>query len=70
MLHLQEIVCRPLNVLADFMAVSWTVKECPQNQHVRGALQNGRALSGLFRHGRHSALEQDAMVGLYPTVKH
>jgi hypothetical protein len=58
MLHLQEIVCCPLDVLADLVAVSRTIEECPQNQHVKGALQNGRALLCLFRERRHSTLDE------------
>jgi hypothetical protein len=33
-LHLQELVRRPLNVLADLMAVSGAIKKRPQDEHV------------------------------------
>ena len=42
MLHLQEIVRRPLNVLADLVAVSRTIKKRPQDEHVKRALQKRR----------------------------
>src|ERR1700753_1736699 len=34
MLHLQEIVSRPLNVLANLVPVRRTVEKCPQYEHV------------------------------------
>jgi hypothetical protein len=34
MLHLQEIVGRPLNVLANLAPVRMTVEKCPQYEHV------------------------------------
>jgi hypothetical protein len=53
-LHLQEIICRALDVLADLVAVSGSVKKRPQDEHVQRALKEICALLCLFRHGRHS----------------
>jgi hypothetical protein len=55
MLHLQEIVRCPLNMFPDLMAVSRSVKERSQDEHVKRALQKSRAF-WCFTHGRHSTL--------------
>ena len=54
MLHLQEVVRRPLNVLADLVTVRRPIEKRPQDEHVQGALQKIRALLYLFCHGRRS----------------
>jgi hypothetical protein len=33
-LHLQELICGPLNVLADLVAMRRPVEKCPQDEHV------------------------------------
>ena len=33
-LHLQKVVCGPLNVLADLVAVRRTIKKCPKHEHI------------------------------------
>jgi len=57
MLHLQEFICSSLNVLPDLMAVSWSIKKRPQDEHVERALKNAHSLLGLFRHRRRSTLD-------------
>lgn len=64
MLHLQEFICSSLNVLPDLMAVSWSIKKRPQDEHVERALKNSHSLLGLFRHRRHSTLDLAKMVGI------
>lgn len=56
MLHLQELMGGPLNMLADLMPVRRSVQERFENHHVQRSLQNGTALLRFFRHGRHSTL--------------
>ena len=55
-LHLQKVVRRPLNMLADLVAVSRSVEQRAQNEHVQRALQQIGALLWLFCHGRQSTL--------------
>src|SRR5215470_19137822 len=55
-LHLEKIVRGPLNMLADLVAVSSTIKKSSQDQHVKGALKKVRAFRPLFCHGRHSTI--------------
>jgi hypothetical protein len=43
-LHLQKIACGPLNVLADLMAVSRSMKKRPQDEHVKSALKQTNTL--------------------------
>jgi hypothetical protein len=67
-LHLQEVVCGSLDVLSMLVAVSGAVKECSQDEHVKGALEDGRALLSLFRHRRDSSLDMAMMVDIRPSV--
>ena len=62
MLHLQEVVGGPLNVLADLVAVSRAIKKGSQDEHVQRALKKARARLCLFGHGRQSTLDLEAMV--------
>src|ERR1700730_15646865 len=55
MLHLEEVVCGPLNVLADVMTVSRPVKQSAHDEHVQSALQSIRPLWCLLSHGRRSS---------------
>jgi hypothetical protein len=69
-LHLQEVVRGSLDVLSNLVTVSRTVKECSQDEHVKRALEDGRALLCLFRDGRHPTLDMAMMVDIrLPLVK-
>ena len=58
MLHLQEIVCGPLNVLANLVPISRPMKKRSQDKHVQRALQQICPLLCLFLgHGRRSTLD-------------
>ena len=58
MLHLEKIVRRPLDILADLVPVHRPVQQRSQNQHVQRALQQIRALScRSYCHGRYSTLD-------------
>jgi hypothetical protein len=61
-LHLEKIVCRPLNMLTDLVPVSGTIKKRPQNKHVKSALEKACALLRLLCHRRRSTLNVEAMV--------
>jgi hypothetical protein len=39
MLDLKQIICRPLDVLADTVPVRGAKEESPQDEHVKGTLQ-------------------------------
>ena len=64
MLHLQEIVGGSLNVFSDLMAMSWAIKQGPQDEHVQRALKQIRALLCLFCHRRRSTLGDSLMVDI------
>ena len=55
-LHLEKIIRGSLNMLANLVAVSRTIKKSSQDQHVKGALKKVRAFPCLFSHGRHSTI--------------
>jgi hypothetical protein len=57
-LHLKKIVCGPLNVFADLVAMPRPIKKRSQDQHVKRALQQIRPLLYLLCHGRRSTLNQ------------
>jgi hypothetical protein len=65
-LHLKEFLRGPLNVFADLMTVSRSIKKRPQNEHVQCSLQKAATLLRLLRHRRHSTL--DAGDGRHSTV--
>jgi hypothetical protein len=67
-LHLQEVVRGLLDVLSNLVTVSGAVKERSQDEHVKGALEDGRALLCLFRHRRDSTLDLALIVGIRPSV--
>jgi hypothetical protein len=68
-LHLQKLVRGPLNVLADLVTVSRSVKKRSQDEHVKRALQNARALLlCLLRHRRRSTLDFASMVDARPSL--
>jgi hypothetical protein len=52
-LRLEKIIRGPLNMLADLVAMSRTIKKSSQDQHVKGALKKVRVFRCLFGHGRH-----------------
>ena len=64
MLHLQEFIRSPLNVLPDLMTVSRSVEKRPQDQHVQRSLQEPYPLLCLFRHRRRSTLDLATMVDI------
>jgi hypothetical protein len=43
-LHLQEVIRGSLDMLADLVAVSWSIHQRSQDQHVECALKKVRAL--------------------------
>jgi hypothetical protein len=53
-LHLQEFIRGPLNVLPDLVTVSRSIEKRSQDEHVKRSLQDPDPLLCLFRHGRHS----------------
>src|SRR5580658_825620 len=61
-LHLQEFIRGPLNVLPDLVTVSRSVEKRPQNEHVERSLEDPDPLLRLLRHRRHSTLNQATMV--------
>lgn len=63
-LHLQEIIGGPLNVFADFVAVSWAKKKSSQNEHVQSSLEYVGALRWICWHGRDSTSGWNAMVDI------
>jgi len=52
MLHLQEVMGGPLNMLANLVAMRWTIKKGSQDEHVQRALKNSIS----FFHRRRSTL--------------
>src|SRR5271163_1171128 len=64
MLHLQEIVRGPLNMLSDLVPMSSSIKKSPQDEHVQRALKK----SVSFFHGRHSTFNLLAMVDTRPPI--
>jgi hypothetical protein len=58
MLHLKKVVCGPLNVLADLVAVRRSIKERSQDEHVKRALQQIRPLLYLLCHRRRSTFDE------------
>lgn len=59
MLHLQKLIRRPLDMLADLVPMCRPIKQRSQNQHVQSPLQQIRALlSWFYRHGRYSTLNK------------
>ena len=72
-LHLEKIIRGPLNMLADLVTVSRTIKKgFLQDQHVRGALEERFARSGVClvmedirlsigQNGRHSTISSQEM---------
>src|ERR1700730_12557209 len=61
-LHLQEIICSPLNVLPDVVTVSRSIEKRPQDEHVKRSLEEPAPLLRLLRHRRHSTLNLATMV--------
>jgi hypothetical protein len=62
MLHLQEFIRGPLNVLPDLVTVSRSVEKRPQDEHVKRSLEEPDPLLRLLRHRRHSTLNLARMV--------
>src|SRR6266849_2069146 len=67
-LHLQEFVRSPLNVLPDLVTVSRSIEKRPQDEHVKSSLQDPDPLLRLLRHRRHSTLNLAMMVDIRLSV--
>jgi uncharacterized heparinase superfamily protein len=67
-LHLQEIVRGPLDMLADLMTMRGSIKKRSQDEHVKRALEQARPLLCSFLHGRQSTLQFRGMVDVRPSV--
>jgi hypothetical protein len=55
-LHLQEFIRGPLNVLPDLVTVSRSIEKGPQDEHVKRSLEEPDPLLCLLRHRRRSTL--------------
>jgi hypothetical protein len=62
MLHLQEFIRSPLNVLSDLVTVSRSIEKRPQDEHVKRSLEEPDPVLRLLRHRRHSTLNLATMV--------
>jgi hypothetical protein len=62
--HLQEFIRGLLNVLPDLVAMSGSIQEGSQNEHVKRSLKKTDPLLCFFRHGRHSTLNLTMMVDI------
>jgi hypothetical protein len=58
MLHLQEVIRGSLNVLSDLVAMSSSIKQGAQDEHVQRSRQQIRALWCLLYHRRRSTLNE------------
>jgi hypothetical protein len=47
-LHLQEVVRGPLNMLTNLMTMSRSIKKCSQDEHVKRAMEKSDPLLCLF----------------------
>jgi hypothetical protein len=63
-LHLQEFVRGPLNVLADPVTVSGSIKKRPLDKHVERSLEEPDPLLGLFLQRRHPTFNLHMMVDI------
>jgi len=61
-LHLQEFICSPLNVLPDLVTVSGSIEKRPQDEHVKRSLEEPDPLLRLLRHRRYSTLNLATIV--------
>ena len=68
MLHLQEFIRSPLNVLANLVTVSRSMEKRPQDKHVERSLQESDPLLRLSFHRRQSTRELDMMVDIRLSV--
>jgi hypothetical protein len=66
MLHLQEIIGGPLNMLANLMSVRRPMKQSPEDQHVESALEDRYPLFRPSFDRSHSTLDLRLMVGIRP----
>jgi hypothetical protein len=61
-LHVQEFISRPLNVLPDLVTVSRSIEKRPQDEHVQRSLEEPGPLLRLLCHRRRSTLNLATMV--------
>ena len=64
MLHLQEVIRGPLNVLIALMTVSRSIEKRPKDEHVEDSLKEPAPLRCAFLHRRHSTVDLLAMVDI------
>jgi hypothetical protein len=63
-LHLQEFIRGPLNLLPDLVTVSRSIEKRSQDEHVKRSLEEPNPLPCLFRHRRHSTFNLRVMVAI------
>jgi hypothetical protein len=56
-LHLQKVIRRPLNMLANLVSVRRAVAERPEDEHIQRSLENSHTLFCLLVGGSHSTLK-------------
>src|SRR5258708_31710291 len=61
-LHLQEFIRGPLNVLPNLVTVGRSIEKRPQDEHVQRSLEDPGPLLRLLCHRRHSTLNLATMV--------
>ena len=59
MLHLKEIICGSLDMLANLVTVRMTIENGSKIKHVQHALEKIRAVLDLFRHESQSTFNGD-----------
>ena len=67
-LHLQEFIRRPLNVLPDLVTVSRSIEKRSQDEPVKRSLEEPDPLLRLLRHRRYSTLNRAPMVDIRLSV--
>jgi hypothetical protein len=67
-LHLQEFIRGPLNVLADLVTVARSIEKRPQDEHVQGSLEEPDPLLCLLCHRRRSIFSLHMMVDIRLSV--
>src|SRR5580698_5958661 len=68
MLHLQEFIRGPLNMLPNLVTVSRSIEKGPQDEHVKRSLKKANPLLCLLCDRRHSTLNLAMMVDNRPLI--
>src|SRR5882672_5843517 len=63
-LHLQEFIRSPLNVLPDLVTMGRSIEKRPQDEHVERSLEEPDSLLRFLGHRRHSTLNLATMVDI------